>query len=105
MQQLQPTPPREDNDALDHALMSTPTPTQRHKDEALDWTAHLPDSDHVRFFRNTAWTRTGLGPLQDWSPTLRLFTGFVLADSRPACLWWGPTLIAIYVGRCCVNDA
>ncbi|KAF1851401.1 putative histidine kinase-like protein M3YPp [Cucurbitaria berberidis CBS 394.84] len=65
---------------------------------AADWTATLPQTDHVRFFRSRDWSRTALGPLETWSPTLRLFTSFVFADSRPACLWWGPTsnLVAIY---------
>ena len=63
-----------------------------------DWTADLPQTDHIRFFRNTDWSKTSLGPLEDWHATLRTFTTFVLADSRPACLWWGPTshLTAIY---------
>ncbi len=53
-----------------------------------DWTEDLPKTDHVRFFRETDWSKSKLGPLNTWSPTLRLFTGFVLADSRAACLWW-----------------
>jgi hypothetical protein len=61
-----------------------------------DWTEDLPQSDHVRFFRDTDWARTTLGPLQGWSPTLRLFVGMVFADSRAACLWWGSDFIAIY---------
>lgn len=55
---------------------------------AHDWTEDLPKTDHVRFFRETDWSKSSLGPLSTWSPTLRLFTGFVLADSRAACLWW-----------------
>lgn len=67
-------------------------------DDDCDWTVGLPQTAHIRFFRNTDWSRTRLGPLKDWSPALRLFAGFVLVDSRAACLWWGPTsdLIAIY---------
>ena len=61
-----------------------------------DWTEQLPKTDHVRFVRNIDWARSGLGPMKDWDATLRLFTGFVLADSRAACLWWGPDCIAIY---------
>lgn len=53
-----------------------------------DWTEDLPKTDHVRFFRETDWSKSKLGPLDTWSPTLRLFTAFVLADSRAACLWW-----------------
>ncbi|KAF9692005.1 hypothetical protein EKO04_010164 [Ascochyta lentis] len=61
-----------------------------------DWTGDLAQTDHVRFFRNTDWNRNGLGPPKDWDSTLRLFTNFVFADSRAACLWWGPEYVAIY---------
>lgn len=65
-------------------------------DTEYDWTEDLPQTDHVRFFRATEWSKSKLGPLSTWPPTLRLFTRFVLADSRAACLWW-------YVGRRLVN--
>jgi hypothetical protein len=61
-----------------------------------DWTQDLPQTAHVDLFRATDWGRNGLGPLDDWGDTLRLFTGFVMADSRAACLWWGPDAVAIY---------
>ncbi|KAJ4322435.1 hypothetical protein N0V94_002422 [Neodidymelliopsis sp. IMI 364377] len=61
-----------------------------------DWTEDLPKTDHVRFFRETDWSKSSLGALSTWSPTLRLFTAFVLADSRAACLWWGEDLVAVY---------
>jgi len=61
-----------------------------------DWTEQLPHTEHVRFLCNIDWARSRLGPLKDWNANLRLFTGFVLADSRAACLWWGPDAIAIY---------
>jgi hypothetical protein len=64
-----------------------------------DWTKCLAQTDHIRLFRETDWTRNGLGPLEEWDPTLRLFANFVFADSRAACLWWGPDSVAIY------NDA
>jgi signal transduction histidine kinase len=55
-----------------------------------------PSMSPLTLTLNTNWARTALGPLRDWSPTLRLFTRFMLADARPACLWWGPDFIAIY---------
>ncbi|KAF2128163.1 hypothetical protein P153DRAFT_294133 [Dothidotthia symphoricarpi CBS 119687] len=61
-----------------------------------DWLDTLPQTEHGRFFRQTDWAGSRLGPTATWNPTLRLFTGFVLADSRPACMWWGPDRIAIY---------
>lgn len=53
-----------------------------------DWTLDLPDTPHVRFFRNTDWAKSPLGPLSTWNATLRLFTRMVFADSRAACIWW-----------------
>ncbi|KAI8933831.1 hypothetical protein NX059_009533 [Plenodomus lindquistii] len=63
-----------------------------------DWTLDLPRTDHIRLFRETDWTKSTLGATEHWSLNLRLFTRFVLADSKPACLWWGPVehLTAIY---------
>lgn len=98
MPQEQLTPPPEDDDALCHdPLLSMPVPehSTRHHGEH-DWTADLPQTEHVRFFRGTNWAGSHLGPTSGWSPTLRQFTTFVLADSRAACLWWGPNLTAIY---------
>lgn len=53
-----------------------------------DWTEVLPDSEHIRLFRSIDWSSTRLGPLQSWDQTLRQSTYQVLADSRPACLYW-----------------
>ncbi|KAH6642955.1 hypothetical protein C7974DRAFT_302678 [Boeremia exigua] len=86
----QHTPPPESGDAM------TLTMPDGQRAPEHDWTEDLPKTDHVRFFRETVWSKSSLGPLHTWSPTLRLFTGFVLADSRAACLWWGEDLVAIY---------
>ncbi|KAF2272076.1 uncharacterized protein EI97DRAFT_386612 [Westerdykella ornata] len=67
-----------------------------HQPHSHDWTADLVQTDHVRFFRETDWASTPLGPLESWSLTLQHYTRMVMADSRAACLWWGPQLIAIY---------
>lgn len=53
-----------------------------------DWTRDLPQTAHVRFFRETDWSRSALGPLHTWDDTLRVFVRMVLADSRAACIWW-----------------
>ncbi|HTR42068.1 MAG TPA: GAF domain-containing sensor histidine kinase [Pseudomonadales bacterium] len=49
--------------------------------------------------RNFDWSRTPLGPIESWSPALRMMTGFLLANRFPMLLWWGPQFIQIY------NDA
>ncbi|KAF2450845.1 hypothetical protein P171DRAFT_349353 [Karstenula rhodostoma CBS 690.94] len=61
-----------------------------------DWTLDLPVTPHVRFFRETDWAQSPLGPLSTWDATLRLFARMVFADSRAACIWWGDSYTAIY---------
>ena len=45
------------------------------------------------------WGRTPIGPIESWSPALRMMTGFLLVNRFPLLLWWGPDFIQIY------NDA
>ncbi|KAF2106850.1 hypothetical protein BDV96DRAFT_654410 [Lophiotrema nucula] len=84
------TPPPEGGDA------SAPPYAQTIDRQLHDWTASLPDTEHVRFFRDTDWARSKLGHYAQWPESLRLLAGMVLADSRAAVLWWGPDLVAIY---------
>ena len=49
--------------------------------------------------RATDWTRTPIGPIEGWSPTLRMMVSFLLANRFPLLLWWGPEYVSIY------NDA
>ncbi|WP_416423768.1 ATP-binding protein [Pseudomonas sp. App30] len=53
-------------------------------------------SDEVRRFD---WSATPLGPMDDWPLALRMAVELVLSNAFPACLAWGPQLIAIH------NDA
>lgn len=57
---------------------------------AGDW------GDQVRALE---WSKTPLGPVNQWSPTLRVMVRFVLANRFPLLLWWGPQYVSIY------NDA
>ena len=50
-------------------------------------------ADKIRSF---AWERTPLGPIESWSPALRISVEAVVASRFPQCLFWGPDLIAIY---------
>lgn len=45
------------------------------------------------------WSKTSIGPIESWSPTLRTMVSFLLANRFPLLLWWGPQYISIY------NDA
>ncbi|HEY0326677.1 MAG TPA: PAS domain-containing protein [Allosphingosinicella sp.] len=45
------------------------------------------------------WAATPLGPIEGWSPELKLATSLVLENGFPAVLVWGPELVTLY------NDA
>ncbi|KAL2070388.1 hypothetical protein VTL71DRAFT_13414 [Oculimacula yallundae] len=64
--------------------------------EGEEWPALLPESEHVRFFKEINWGATHLGPLSQWSAPLKQSVFMVLADSRAACVYWGPHRVAIY---------
>jgi signal transduction histidine kinase/CheY-like chemotaxis protein len=49
--------------------------------------------------RSMDWSKTAIGPIESWSPTLRMMVSFLLANRFPLLLWWGPQYISIY------NDA
>src|ERR1700743_2705160 len=45
------------------------------------------------------WAATPLGSPENWSPSLKMMVGLLLANRFPLLLWWGPDYISIY------NDA
>ena len=45
------------------------------------------------------WSRSPLGPLEDWSPTLKAATAMILPADSQIVMFWGPEFAAIY------NDA
>lgn len=49
--------------------------------------------------RRTDWGATGLGPVDTWSPALRMMVKILLANRFPMLLWWGPDFCQLY------NDA
>jgi PAS domain S-box-containing protein len=53
-------------------------------------------AERVRAFD---WSATPLGPIESWSPALRMATDMILATNFPMALRWGPELVLIY------NDA
>jgi signal transduction histidine kinase/CheY-like chemotaxis protein/PAS domain-containing protein len=49
--------------------------------------------------RSRDWSSTPIGPVESWSPSLRMMVGFLLANRFPLLLWWGSQYISLY------NDA
>jgi PAS domain S-box-containing protein len=42
------------------------------------------------------WAATALGPVENWSQSLRGIVSTLLASRHPMFLWWGPELVQIY---------
>lgn len=53
-------------------------------------------SAHIEFFQNFDWASTELGPIDSWSAELRRMTNLLLADPRPAAMYWGENRIMMY---------
>lgn len=49
--------------------------------------------------RSIDWSKTTIGPLESWSPTLRMMVRLILWNRLQMLLWWGPQFVQIY------NDA
>ncbi len=45
---------------------------------------------------NFDWSATPLGPMENWSPTLKIMIPFLLRNRFPLLLWWGPQYVSIY---------
>ena len=46
--------------------------------------------------RSLDWAATPIGPIESWSPALRMMVRFLLANRFPLLLWWGPQYVSIY---------
>ena len=42
--------------------------------------------------RSVDWSKTRLGPVENWPSSLRTMLGVVLGSRFPMLLWWGPDL-------------
>ncbi len=82
---------------------------RRPNEDMSDAGATMPADTAPRFLANGGemgalmrsidWSATPLGPVDEWSLTLRTMVSFLLANRFPLLLWWGPDYIQLY------NDA
>ncbi len=75
-------------------------------------TSLTPNSSALRFaflqaggelietIRAFDWSATPLGPIEAWSPALRMVLSFMLANRQPMFLSWGPQHIGLYNDTC-----
>ncbi len=62
--------------------------------DPVDWLANGGEmGERIRAFD---WASTPIGPIESWSPALRMIVGFLLTNPHPILLWWGPRYISIY---------
>jgi signal transduction histidine kinase len=54
------------------------------------------DSEMSHRCRKFDWAATPLGPVDEWSQSLRTIVTTMLSSRHPMFLWWGPELIQIY---------
>jgi signal transduction histidine kinase len=60
----------------------------------------FPDGGEMgELIRAMDWSQTPLGPIESWSPSLKMMVRILLVNRFPLLLWWGPQFIQIY------NDA
>src|SRR6267142_217431 len=45
--------------------------------------------------RSLDWSKTPIGPVESWSPTLRTMVRLILSNRLPMFLWWGPEFCQI----------
>ena len=58
------------------------------------------DTETAAIIRSVNWSATPLGPLERWSPTLRMMTRLLLANRSPLLLWWGAEFCGLYNDAC-----
>jgi len=97
--------PREDSMHLkQHSPVQSSTPIDPAQYSGLpvqvlnpqSWTDCIPRTEHNAIFLDCDYSSTTLGPKSQWGPSLRAYTTMAFADSRGACIYWGPDKVAIY---------
>lgn len=81
----------------------SPPPSESPK--LVDWTRFdIPNlSSHTRFIKNFDWSSTPLGPIEQWSDSLRSMVVSISTNPDPRLIVWGEELILIYNESCAVK--
>src|SRR5262245_11899225 len=69
-------------------------PVNSHQGSRLAWLQGGGEMGEL--IRSLDWSATPIGPIESWSPALRMMVRFLLANRFPMLLWWGPEYISIY---------
>lgn len=66
---------------------------------SINWNLPSPEgrvSSHLEYVRSVDWSKTPLGPMEQWSSEFCQITNLVMANQHPAALLWGSTLTLMY---------
>lgn len=77
--------------------VKSPSDSIHELDENWTLPPFAPDpAGFLNFFRSVDWASTPLGPMKNWPRKLVEMAEFVIRDSRPASIYWGPKYVCIY---------
>ncbi|OQO03246.1 hypothetical protein B0A48_11502 [Cryoendolithus antarcticus] len=96
MSLVHPSAPLADDRLTTRAVPIRPILERSETSSGHAWTESIPNTEHNALFLNYDWTKTPLGRLSNWDPVLRSYACMIFADSRGACLYWGPKQVALY---------
>src|SRR5690349_7484482 len=54
------------------------------------------ESEMARRMRELDWSKTALGPIEQWPQSLRIAVSICLDCAFPIIIWWGPKLAILY---------
>lgn len=84
---------RHPDDFTNQVLQSQPVRS------TFDWT-RIPYSDnlpeHIKLAKSVDWASTPLGPMSEWSYSLRAMANLVMGSPNPAAMYWGREYVSIY---------
>jgi len=69
-------------------------------DDSLPW---LGSSEVATLIRTRDWSASPVGPIADWSPSLRTALNICLHSSSPIAVYWGEELTTFYNDVCARN--
>lgn len=82
----------------DHGALEAPCSGKTRK-KIHDWTRDPPPENltpHQRSIRNVDWKTSPLGPMSQWCDQLRQMVLVVVADPKPAVIYWGQERALVY---------
>jgi PAS domain S-box-containing protein len=59
----------------------------------------MAEGEMGALMRAMDWSKTSIGPVESWSPTLQTMVRVLLSNRQQALIWWGPQFCQLY------NDA